>query len=228
MPTTPRSFSDEICYHVYNCGVEKRITFTNDRDYQRFLEALTFYLHNQKIPYSTLSRLSPAAQAVYFHSNPPGSNGLRTYVLAYCLMPNHFHFILKQAKNDGIKHFISDITNSYTKYFNTKYERIGNLFQGTFKAKPIESEEALLQLSRYIHLNPSASSKVSWKRDLSKYPYSSYGNWVKRKSDSIVNIKKVEELVDLPTLNYNEFVESKVSSPLHPSLEKMVIESDPD
>lgn len=92
-------------------------------------------------------------------------------IICYCLMPNHFHLLLKQVAENGISKFISQISNSYTKFFNTKNKRIGPLLQGAFKAVLIENDEQLLHVSRYIHLNPVVSGIVN---TLEKYPWSSY------------------------------------------------------
>jgi putative transposase len=75
-------------------------------------------------------------------------------MICYCLMPNHFHFLLKQNSKDGITKFMRRISNAYVRYFNKRYNRVGALFQGKFKAALIKSDDYLLHLSRYIHLNP--------------------------------------------------------------------------
>lgn len=69
-------------------------------------------------------------------------------------MPNHFHFLLRQKRKSGITEFVSKLSNSYTKYLNIKNNRVGHLLQGGFKAVYVETNEQLLHLSRYIHLNP--------------------------------------------------------------------------
>lgn len=86
-------------------------------------------------------------------------------------MPNHFHLLLRQIQDKGITIFLSKVTNSYTKYFNTRHKRVGPLFQGTFKAVRIEDDEQLVHVSRYIHLNPLIDYIV---RDLKKFSFSSY------------------------------------------------------
>lgn len=93
-------------------------------------------------------------------------------ILAYCLMPNHFHLLVRQNSDLGIQKFMANIQNSYTKYFNAKYKRVGPLLQGTFKAVWIEDDEQLLHVSRYIHLNPVVSFLVS-DAQLFNYPWSS-------------------------------------------------------
>lgn len=210
MPTPPRKFSDQFCYHVYNCGVEKRITFNQQRDYGRFLGAITYYLFEQRIPYSEFLDLAPEDQKIYTHSNQKAHRVPRVFILAYCLMPNHFHFLLRQAKDGGVTSFMSDLANSYTKYFNTKNKRLGNLFRGPFSAKEISSQESFLQVSRYIHLNPTLSKKVAWRGKIELYPYSSCKNWVKGIDDSIVGLKEIKKFVEFNPVDYKKFIESKL------------------
>ena len=97
-------------------------------------------------------------------------------IICYCLMPNHIHFLIRQLKENGISKFMGQISNSYTKYFNTKYTRVGPLLQGPFKAVLIESDEQLIHVSRYIHLNPIVSGIV---KNLEDYPWSSYLEYIK-------------------------------------------------
>lgn len=94
-------------------------------------------------------------------------------ILAYCFMPNHLHLILKQVAEGGISKFMGNLTNSYTRYFNTKNKRRGPLFQGKFKAIRVETEEQLSHLSRYVHLNPYSSYVVKNIKALGEYPFSS-------------------------------------------------------
>lgn len=93
-------------------------------------------------------------------------------------MTNHFHFLVSQVKDEGITKFMAKFTNSYTKYFNTKHQRIGPLFQGIFKAVHVESDEQLIHLSRYIHLNPVTAFIVK-PEELESYQWSSYPDYLK-------------------------------------------------
>jgi len=89
----------------------------------------------------------------------------------YSLMPNHFHFLLKQNMDGGISEFIAKLSNSYTRYYNTRNNRVGPILQGQFKAVLIENNEQLIHVSRYIHLNPLVSDLVY---SLDNYEWSSY------------------------------------------------------
>lgn len=107
-------------------------------------------------------------------------------IVSFVFMPNHFHFLLKQNEENGISIFLSIFTNSYTKYFNTKRNRVGPVFQGVFKSVHIESDEQLIHVSRYIHLNPVTSFIID-ESELFSYPWSSLPDYLKGES-SLVNV----------------------------------------
>lgn len=92
-------------------------------------------------------------------------------------MPNHFHLLIKQNTDNGISRFMRLTINSYARYYNTKYKRVGSLFQGMFKAVHIETDEQLLHISRYIHLNPLVSHIIN-EQDFLSYPYSSLPEYI--------------------------------------------------
>ena len=158
-------FANGQFYHVFNRGVEKRTTFIDRRDYNRFVDSLNYYrARDQHIRFSFRGRIEAFNKDI-------SSGPLLAEVVSYCLMPNHFHLLLKQVNDNGITTFLSKLSNSYTKYFNTRYKRVGPLFQGSFKAVRIESDEQLVHVCRYIHLNPLIDYLVKNIRD---YAYSSY------------------------------------------------------
>lgn len=163
MPYRTTPLVNESYYHVYNRGVEKRIIFTDDRDYQRFLQTLYYYQFcGPKPAFSLQDR---------FKENDFSGNPKIVEIACFCLMPNHIHFLIRQLQDNGISEFIGKVLNSYTKYFNTKHKRVGPLFQGTFKAVLVEDDIQFIHVSRYIHLNPYASELV---QEVDSYPYSSY------------------------------------------------------
>lgn len=100
-------------------------------------------------------------------------------------MPNHFHLLVKQTRDSGIHEFMTKLLNSYTKYYNTKHDRVGHLFQGQFKAVNIKNEYQLLQVSRYIHLNPYVSDLT---REYEAYPYSSYSEYLTPPANPTITI----------------------------------------
>lgn len=170
MPSRIFPFVNGQFYHIYNRGTEKRRTFENRRDQNRFIQTMRYYQLAGPKP-----RFSNSFHNPYFK---PALNKKIVEVICYCLMPNHFHFLIKQLRDGGITEFISKLTNSYTKYFNIKHKRVGPLFQGEFKAVLVESDEQFMHLSRYIHLNPYVSHIV---KDLNLYEWSSYNEYVNNK-----------------------------------------------
>jgi len=170
-------FGNEEIYHVFNRGIDRRPTFTTKRDYYRALETLEYYrFANHTMRFSYYQSL-PFQERSEIKEQLYQGNEARVNILAYCLMPNHFHLLLQQKKEFGISRFMADFTNSYTKYFNAKHERVGPLFQGLFKAVHIESDEQLMHIVRYIHLNPVVSYICSLE-NLENFPYSSYREYL--------------------------------------------------
>lgn len=167
-------------YHVLNKGISLQPTFLTKRDYQRALQTI-FYYQNQKPPlkYSRFLSLSNKQRETIL-DNLRKQKLILVEIIAFCLMPNHFHFLLKQVANIGISKFISNFTNSYTRYFNTKNKREGALFKGKFKSVRIESDEQLLHVSRYTHLNPYSSYVIKTLEELENYPYSSLPEYLQR------------------------------------------------
>lgn len=163
MPYRITPFVNQSYYHIFNRGINRQPIFSNDRDYQRFLATLNYYqFSGPKSRFSTHQRF----RLKDFSNNPKIIE-----IIAFCLMPNHFHLLLRQLKDNGIVEFISKVLNSYTKYYNAKHRRSGSLLEGEFKAVLIETDEQLIHVSRYIHLNPYVSDLT---HDLESFPYSSY------------------------------------------------------
>lgn len=173
MPYRTINLTSGEYYHIYNRGVEKRDIFTEDRDYQRFIDILEYYRFTKSfIRFSTYNRLLIDAKQVA-RQRMESSGDFLVSILGFVLMPNHFHILVKQVHENGISLYMKNLLDSYTKYFNIKHKRVGPLFQGRFKAVYIENDEHLLHLSRYIHLNPYTSSIVETYDELFHYPWSS-------------------------------------------------------
>ena len=205
MPS-PRSvvLANDQVYHVFNRGIERRTIFTKKREYQRMTDTLWYYRHAH-VP-MTLSAYYALPQAAKEMMTARLNSDTRygVSILAYCLMPNHFHLLLRQHIDQGVQKFMAIIQNSYTKYFNTKYKRVGPLLQGTFKAVWIESDEQLLHVSRYIHLNPVASFLVS-DAHLLTYPWSSLSEYENPRRDGICDTATILGMMKTRTA-YRNFV----------------------
>jgi putative transposase len=203
MPGREEPLVTNEIYHVFNRGITDLQTYSNRGDYSRFIDTFKYYL-----PLPTLIRFShfirlPESRKTELLQQV--SSNFRVDLMAYCLMPNHFHLLLKQKVDEGIPGFLGLITNSYTRYFNTKNHRVGPIFQGRFKAVRIENENQLLHVSRYIHLNPYSSGIVSRPGDLENYPYSSFPEYL---YPQVSKICRNEQIINLfrGSGEYRDFV----------------------
>ena len=142
-------------YHVYNRGANRESIFRNRDNYQFLLRRIKENLLDYPIS-----------------------------VIAYCLMPNHYHFLLRQDGDRPISEFVQSVFNSYSKAFNKAFDRKGTLFEGPFKSLHIEKETHLLHLCRYIHRNPLAAGLVT---DLEDWPFSNYPEWIGKRSGTLID-----------------------------------------
>lgn len=172
------SFTENEHYHIYNRGVEKRDIFLDDADRWRFLTLLILMQGQSFIP--NISRMVPHVRALKFDKDI-FEEILKTRIVeinCFCLMPNHFHLIIHQTKAVGISNFMMRLLDAYTKYFNTKYQRTGHLFESSFKARHIDQNEYINYLSAYIHLNPRALQ--AWKGKEILYQWSSFQDFANK------------------------------------------------
>lgn len=143
--------SAESFYHVYARGGSKQPIYLDPSDYAFFTKLFARYLSEEP----TSSRLG----GPYPHFRG------RLELLAYCQMPNHFHLLIYQNEAGAMAAFMRGLLTSYSRYFNTKYNHSGALFESRYKASRVQTASYLDHISRYIHLNP---------RYYKRYPYSSY------------------------------------------------------
>ncbi|MCX6787422.1 MAG: transposase [Candidatus Kaiserbacteria bacterium] len=177
-------FAPDEFYHIYNRGTDKRKIFISRSDRDRFLALL--YLANQDAPVDLKLQGSTLLKIDEKTGDP------LVKIVAYCLMPNHFHLLLRELEEGGISKFMQKLTTGYTMYFNKWNERNGSLFQGRFKATHVADDRYLRYLISYIHLNPIKLIEPKWKEDcivdkeraeqyLENYAESSYLDYLGRK-----------------------------------------------
>lgn len=187
-----KTYSSDTFYHLYNRGVEKRTIFQDQQDFSVFLSYLRDYLspknesHLREIIASPNTNNKDKDRAIKYMllKNYSGLIDL----VCYALMPNHFHLLVLQHK-PSINRFMNSLNTRYGMYFNRKYNRTGALFQDVYKAVAIESDEQLLHLSKYIHLNPiklnhlkpSEWEKVILPFSLPEFLGTRNTNWIKPK-----------------------------------------------
>src|SRR3989344_6322503 len=138
-------------YHIYNRGVDKRDIFNNINDLDRFKESIKQF--NQVDGIGSLQRHYKSVRAL--DSNLIKQSEPLVAIVAFCINPNHFHFILKQLVDGGIAKFMQKILGGYTYYFNQKNQRSGSLFQGTFKSKLIDNDGYFQKIFAYVNQNYS-------------------------------------------------------------------------
>ena len=181
-------------FHIVNRGITDFDAFADHQEYQRAIATLAYYRDQKpRIRFSFFVKLPIERQQAYVQSRGPTHPKLVS-ILAFCLMLNHFHLLLKQLADNGISTFLSQFTNSYTRYFNTKNKRSGPIFQGRFKAVRIESEEQLMHVSRYIHLNPYSAGLTPSLHDLETYPYSSFTEYLEPGKSGLCETRTVSGL----------------------------------
>ncbi len=196
-----KNFAPGCYYHIYNRGVDKMAIFKDEQDFNVFFNRLKENL----FPNKKVSKLKNKVYRGKSHTPyirkmlPPGSFSLITY----CLMPNHFHILIKQNSDVSVSRLILKVCSSYSKYFNLKYNRVGSLFQDQFKSVLIDSNEYLLWLSAYIHLNPRIANLI--KKDIS-WRWSSYVEYLSINSEKICKNKIILDQLKDPS-SYKKMVE---------------------
>lgn len=170
-------------YHIYNRGIDKRVIFKSKRDYERFIMLL--YLANSNDSFR-LDNILNKQHKTFSEVLMLDKGELLVSIGAWCLMPNHFHLLVRQEIDGGITKFMRKLGVGYSMFFNIKYQRKGALFGGLFKSKLIGVDDNyMIQLFRYIHLNPLEVGFPEWEEKINKsstnmkkfmesYQYSSY------------------------------------------------------
>jgi putative transposase len=205
-------FSTDEYYHVYNRGVEMRDVFLANSDRIRFQELM--FLCNSEKP--IVHRAAKEIQGSTLYQVDRGESLVS--IGAYCLMPNHFHILVKEITEGGLVKFMQKLTTGYTMYFNKKQKRVGPLFQGRFKAEHVGRDEYLKYLFAYIHLNPVKLIEPDWKnvgiedsvaaqQYLKEYDHSSYLDYLgtPREEQLILSRKDFPEYFDKPH-EFNDFI----------------------
>lgn len=192
-------------YHIYNKSNGQQKIFLSTKDYQRAMEVFQFYQYEKpNLRFSFYNRLSIDQKTKFLDQlKKPIVD-----IICFCLMSNHFHFLLIGLTDRGINQFMSNFQNSYAKYFNTKTGRTGSLFQQNFRAVRIETDEQLIHVSRYIHLNPLTAYIVKTMDELENYQWSSYPDYINRVKTYIKKAKVLDHFRSIA--DYKNFVADQV------------------
>jgi len=166
-------FAENGYYHIYNRGCNRELIFRSDENYLFLLRKLRRYFVGHDVA-----------------------------VIAYCLMPNHYHFLLRQISATSVGKTIQTVFNGYTKAFNEMWKRSGTLFEGPFKVKCVSEFGYLIHLSRYIHRNPLDAGLVD---TIEAWQYSNFPEWIGLRDDVLVDRTFVKEHYSSPE-EYKAFV----------------------
>ena len=186
MALRKQAFAVNEYYHLYNRGTEKRIIFLDNQDYRRFL--FLMYICNTEKSIT----LRDIGNGEFFERGE-----IIVDIGAYCLMPNHFHILVREKIENGISTYMRKLLTGYSMYFNKKYKRTGKLYEGVFKSIHADKDTYLKYLYSYIHLNPAKLIDKNWKENINRntakllkyvfsYPYSSLREY-KNKEFKIIN-----------------------------------------
>ena len=198
-------------YHVLNRGVDKRVIFLEQEDYFRFVHNLFEF-----------NDVEPAENAGYFFNSKNSKDVANPYIikpkrkkrkllveiLAFCLMPNHYHMMLRPKLDNSLPLFMKKLNTGYANYFNQKNKRAGALFEGRYKAIEINQESHFIHLPYYIHLNPLDLVAPEWRQGklnnyqgaiefLEQYRWSSFLDYIgKHNFPSVTQREFLSELFD--------------------------------
>jgi len=189
-------------YHICTKSIAGYKIFKFNEDYLRMLVMMKYYAYKEPpMKFSAYQKLEERRRCEIFQKLINKERIVE--ILAYCIMPTHLHLILSQLKKDGISLYMKNLLNSYTRYFNTKNKRKGPLWQGRFKSVLIKTDEQLLHLTRYIHLNPTSDNLVERPEDWS---YSSYNEYLNNSKEPLCSFSKY---LNIDPKAYKAFVETR-------------------
>ncbi|MDP2932865.1 MAG: transposase [bacterium] len=199
-----KKFSEGGFYHIYNRGNNKQDIFFDDEDRKCFL----FRTREALYPEFANSRRRPLAKGAFT-------------LLSYCLMPNHFHLLIRQNLQNPISDLIKKVCTGYSKYFNKKYERVGHVFQDQYKAIVVSQDNYLTWVSAYIHQNPKIAGLVE---NLEEYPWSSYRDYLGLRQGKLCSIDLILGMFKNGQA-YKEFVEDSFDQiKIRKDVQKLLLE----
>lgn len=196
-------------YHVFNKSIADFTIFNSDIEFIRMRNMVRYYAVKDIMPrFSRFmeSKKVKEGSREHFLTLSPNAEKL-VQIIAYCLMPTHIHFILKQLQENGISLFMGNLLNSYTRYFNVKHKRKGPLWEGRFKNVLVQTDEQLLHLTRYVHLNPTSAGIVNKPQD---WRYSSYHEYLGLVRTEEERICKFDKVMAISAETYKKFVQERI------------------
>lgn len=206
MPSRKDVFVNGGIYHIFNKTIDKRRIFSDESICRVFLDVVSYYRSTKAdIRYSRFLKLEPFIKRQK-ENEIRYKKYFKVIVLSYCLMPNHFHLLLKQKIEGGIIRFVADTINAFTRFYNILHERKGPLFLTQFKSRRVRTTEELMHVSRYIHLNPYSGGLVDSFEQLEKYRWSSLPDYLGSVDRGLCDEEIVLNMFDGEKGKYRAFV----------------------
>ena len=191
-------------FHVFNKSIEGFRIFNDDNEYKRMLRTIQYYRTDKEVKLSRYLEIQDNQKEYKDKVNCDQTKEKYVDIIAYCLMPTHVHLILRQLSESSISRYMSNVLNSYAKYFNIKKNRKGPLWVGRYKKVPVGTYDHIIHLTRYVHLNPVTAFLID---SPEKWKYSSYNEYLSVDENRFC---KYDDIVDLSSNEYKGFVEDHI------------------
>jgi putative transposase len=191
-------------YHVFNKSIAEFKIINDESHFFRVINVIRYYQSvKPTLSFSNFIKMKQENLKSDYYLNEKRL----IEIIAYAIMPTHLHLILRQLEDNGILIFMRNILNSYSRYFNIRHNRKGPLWEGRFKKVRIKSDEQLLHLTRYIHLNPVTAYLVNNPKEWKMSSYREYLDLVEEKD----RICKYNDILEIDPENYRKFVEDRIA-----------------
>lgn len=206
MPGRDEPFLNNGIYHVFDRTIDSRKVFQNQTNASEFLNILKYYRSlKANVSFSRYKNLDFQLQKSLLFTLQ-----IKKYfmieILAFCLMPTHFHILLRQRVEGGVSKYMATLLNSFTRFFNSKNKRKGPIFFPRFRSVSVQTDEQMIHTSRYIHLNPYSSGVIKHIKDLENYKYSSFIEYINKGTNSLCETESTLNYFNNDRSKYKDFV----------------------
>lgn len=202
----PYLVNDQM-YHVISKSISEFKIFNTKNDFLRMQRLFQFYQFKMNYRFSDFMLLRKVARERFenYFKRIAKNKKKSVQIIGYCIMPTHIHLIIKQLIKNGVSDYMKNLLNSYTRYFNIKHKRKGPLWEQRFKRILVESDEQLLHLTRYIHLNPITAQLVEKPEE---WAFSSYNDYLHKNDFFLADYKGI---LEIDPDSYDKFVKDRIS-----------------
>ena len=200
--------SNDQIYHIYTKSIAGYEIFNDDDEFQKMIQMIDYYQYETQLKLSYFMKPKIIEKEGFYNALEIFSKDKESIVqiIAYSLMPTHIHLIIKQLKPNGISQYMKKILDSYSRFFNLKHGRKGPLWESRFKNKLISTDELLLHITRYLHLNAVTAYLVDRPEN---WLYSSYKEYLGETNDKSA-FCHFNDVLDINPVAYQKFVSDQI------------------